>query len=101
MVFSNRILLYPSKMYHLWICSQLLKSKKRLNRPQVRCIAFDTQELTGWDSGLLTFPINVIDGYSQNNIHVDKGGLLSGQGKVDRLHSFDLPAVFLKMIYKL
>ena len=41
-------------------------------------ITFDTQELTDWDSGLLTFLIKVIEQCSQNNIQADTQGLPQG-----------------------
>jgi phospholipid/cholesterol/gamma-HCH transport system permease protein len=44
----------------------------------IRRIAFDTQNLTGWDSGLLTFLIKVIDQCSQRTLLVDKTGLPHG-----------------------
>jgi len=48
-------------------------------------VFFDTQSLTGWDSGLLIFLIKIIDHCAKKNINVDKGGLPQG---VQRL--FDL-----------
>lgn len=39
---------------------------------------FDTEELTGWDSGLLTFIVKVIDQCTEKNIKVDKDGLPQG-----------------------
>jgi phospholipid/cholesterol/gamma-HCH transport system permease protein len=44
----------------------------------VRRITFDTKELGGWDSGLLTFLIKIIDFCSKNNIEADKDGLPGG-----------------------
>jgi phospholipid/cholesterol/gamma-HCH transport system permease protein len=44
----------------------------------VRRITFDTKELGGWDSGLLTFLIKIIDLCSKNNIEADKDGLPGG-----------------------
>jgi phospholipid/cholesterol/gamma-HCH transport system permease protein len=46
--------------------------------PGVRSVIFDTQELTGWDSGLLTFLIKVARECSRKNIHVEKDGLPQG-----------------------
>ena len=46
--------------------------------PRVQRISFDTQELTGWDSGLLTFLIKVIDQCSRSKIYTDKEGLPPG-----------------------
>ena len=45
---------------------------------QVKQVSFDAQELKGWDTGLLTFLINVIDFCSGRNIAVDKAGLPQG-----------------------
>jgi phospholipid/cholesterol/gamma-HCH transport system permease protein len=44
----------------------------------IRRIGFDTEKLTGWDSGLLTFLINISDYCSKNNIEFDKDGLPEG-----------------------
>lgn len=44
----------------------------------VQRVTFDTQDLTGWDSGLLTFLIKIIDQCSQSNIDADKQGLPDG-----------------------
>jgi ABC-type transport system involved in resistance to organic solvents, permease component len=44
----------------------------------IRRIAFDTKNLTSWDSGLLTFLIKVIDQCSQRTLLVDKTGLPQG-----------------------
>lgn len=41
-------------------------------------VFFDTQSLTGWDSGLLTFLIKIMDYCIRKNIDVDKGGLPQG-----------------------
>ena len=45
---------------------------------KVQKIIFDAQELQSWDSGLLTFLIQVIDYCIQNNISVDREGLPQG-----------------------
>ena len=45
---------------------------------RVRRIIFDTNELTGWDSSLLTFLIKVVDHCSKSNIAVDQQGLPQG-----------------------
>jgi len=45
---------------------------------KVQKIIFDAQELQSWDSGLLTFLIQVIDYCTQNNISVDREGLPQG-----------------------
>jgi phospholipid/cholesterol/gamma-HCH transport system permease protein len=44
----------------------------------VRRLAFDTQDLTGWDSGLLTFLTKVRARCSQEEILVEEGGLPEG-----------------------
>ena len=44
----------------------------------IRRIGFNTQNLTGWDSGLLTFLIKISDYCSHNNIVFDKDGLPEG-----------------------
>ena len=53
----------------------------------VKHIKFDTKELTGWDSGLLTFLTRVIKHCAQRNLAVDKAGLPQG---VQRLLSLAL-----------
>ena len=50
--------------------------------PTIRRIAFDTQNLSGWDSGLLTFLLKVVNECSQNNILVEKDGLPQGVRKL-------------------
>jgi phospholipid/cholesterol/gamma-HCH transport system permease protein len=44
----------------------------------VRRIAFDTKELRGWDSGLLTFLIKIFEACSKAKIEIDKDGLPEG-----------------------
>jgi phospholipid/cholesterol/gamma-HCH transport system permease protein len=44
----------------------------------IRRIAFDTQNLTGWDTGILTFLTKVIHQGSQRTLLVDKTGLPQG-----------------------
>ena len=44
----------------------------------VKHLYFDTQGLTGWDSGLLTFLIKVIDHSKNNKIHIDRETLPEG-----------------------
>jgi len=44
----------------------------------IRQIAFDTAQLSGWDSALLTFLIKVVQQTQQNNIEIDQGGLPQG-----------------------
>jgi phospholipid/cholesterol/gamma-HCH transport system permease protein len=53
--------------------------KERLeSSPGVRRIAFDTKELLGWDSGLLTFLVKVIHQCYQSRILLDQKGLPQG-----------------------
>lgn len=46
--------------------------------PGVRRIIFDTEELTKWDSGLLTFLMKVFDLCDRRSIVIDKNGLPKG-----------------------
>lgn len=46
--------------------------------PQVTSVAFETSELTQWDSGLLTFLIQVMETCAQQQIRVDRTGLPPG-----------------------
>ena len=46
--------------------------------PQVGRVAFETSELTQWDSGLLTFLIQVMETCEQQQISVDRTGLPQG-----------------------
>jgi phospholipid/cholesterol/gamma-HCH transport system permease protein len=48
------------------------------SKPRVQRIVFDAEELTGWDSGLLTFLTKVIEQSSRNKIHAAKEGLPLG-----------------------
>jgi phospholipid/cholesterol/gamma-HCH transport system permease protein len=48
----------------------------------IRRIGFNTENLTGWDSGLLTFLIKISDYCSKNNIVFDKDGLPEGVGRL-------------------
>jgi phospholipid/cholesterol/gamma-HCH transport system permease protein len=48
----------------------------------VKQIAFDTRELTGWDSGLLSFLIKIINQHANGNIAVQKDGLPEGVRKL-------------------
>src|SRR5215475_15018863 len=47
-------------------------------RPPVRRLAFAAQELTGWDSRLLTFLRQVMDASAQRQLVVDQQGLPEG-----------------------
>ena len=48
------------------------------SNPQYKHVTFDTQELTDWDSGFLTFLIKVNDYCSQKNITINTDGLPDG-----------------------
>jgi len=53
--------------------------KKQLEAsPRPVRVTFDSQSLTSWDSGLLTFLVTVINHCARNNIHTDKEGLPEG-----------------------
>jgi phospholipid/cholesterol/gamma-HCH transport system permease protein len=53
--------------------------KEELNSgPPVQRIAFDTQDLGRWDSGLITFLIKVFDQFSQSQIDTNREGLPDG-----------------------
>jgi phospholipid/cholesterol/gamma-HCH transport system permease protein len=47
-------------------------------RPSIRRIAFDARSLKGWDTGLLTFLIDLITICSERQIEVNNDGLPSG-----------------------
>jgi phospholipid/cholesterol/gamma-HCH transport system permease protein len=66
-----------------WKITQALPSADEVrvqleSSSEIGQITFDTQELTDWDSGLLTFSIKVIEQCSQNNIQADRQGLPQG-----------------------
>jgi phospholipid/cholesterol/gamma-HCH transport system permease protein len=46
--------------------------------PPVQRLAFDTQDLGRWDSGLITFLIKVFDQFSQSQIDTNREGLPEG-----------------------
>jgi phospholipid/cholesterol/gamma-HCH transport system permease protein len=48
------------------------------SNPNIQQIVIDTQEITDWDSGLLTFLIKVNDYCSQKNITINTDGLPDG-----------------------
>ncbi len=52
--------------------------QKLESEPDLRRIAFDTQALMGWDSGLLTFLTNIKQWCSENQMEVDATGLPDG-----------------------
>ena len=47
-----------------------------------RALGFDTRNLTDWDSGLLTFLINILHFCSRENIRIDSDGLPAGVRKL-------------------
>ena len=59
--------------------------KQLASGPKTARVSFETQSLTGWDSGLLIFLIKIVEHCAKKSINVDKGGLPQG---VQRL--FDL-----------
>jgi len=75
-----------------WRIEQPIPSSEEVERqlksdPAVQEIAFDTSAVTGWDSGLLTFLMDVYNYCSQNSIAVDRGGLPQGVDKLIALAS--------------
>ena len=66
-----------------WRIGQKLPSADEVRReldsaPQVKRLAFDSKQLTGWDSGLLTFLTRMRDLSLQRKIHLDSEGLPDG-----------------------
>jgi phospholipid/cholesterol/gamma-HCH transport system permease protein len=57
------------------------------SHPQIRRITFDTQNLTSWDSGLLTFLIQLKDKCSRSNTVLDEEGLPPGARRLLALAS--------------
>ena len=72
-----------------WRLASLLPSadelKKQTDANQVRRIAFETDELKDWDSGLLTFLIGVKRLCAEKGIEVDLEGLPSGVRRLLKL----------------
>ncbi len=50
--------------------------------PRVRRVIFETEGLTSWDSGLLTFLIKVIDRCNRSKVAIEKKGLPMGVQKL-------------------
>ncbi len=48
--------------------------------PRVQRVAFDTQGVTAWDSGLVTFLMKVLFQNMQNQLETDQAGLPDGPG---------------------
>jgi len=46
--------------------------------PRVKRVAFDTQGITAWDSGLVTFLLKILTQNTQNQIETDQAGLPEG-----------------------
>jgi phospholipid/cholesterol/gamma-HCH transport system permease protein len=46
--------------------------------PHIRLLTFDTQGLTAWDSGLLTFLLDVIEASRQRQVSIEQAGLPQG-----------------------
>jgi phospholipid/cholesterol/gamma-HCH transport system permease protein len=61
--------------------------KELESEPKVERLSFDTRELKGWDSGLLTFLIKVIDQCSRREIRAEKEGLPQGVKRLLELAS--------------
>jgi phospholipid/cholesterol/gamma-HCH transport system permease protein len=57
------------------------------DRPGVRNLVFDTRELAHWDTGLLTFLVNVGTFCSQQKIHLNSDGLPQGAQRLLELAS--------------
>lgn len=54
-------------------------------RPSVQRLTFDTQGLTGWDSGLLTFLLMLTELCTQRHMGIDPAGLPQGVQRLLRL----------------
>lgn len=50
--------------------------------PEIAKVSFDAEELTGWDSGLLTFLLAVIGYCAKRDISVEREGLPSGVNRL-------------------
>jgi phospholipid/cholesterol/gamma-HCH transport system permease protein len=66
-----------------WRITEPLPSTADVEKPLesskgIRRIAFDTKDLGGWDSGLLTFLIKIFEACSKANVEVAKEGLPEG-----------------------
>lgn len=56
--------------------------KQWQSQPPMHRIGFDTRQLAGWDSALLTFLLKVIDRCERSKIQVDKQGLPEGVARL-------------------
>ncbi len=75
-----------------WIIGNEMPSANEVQKqvesgPQIKRITFDTQELTKWDSALLTFLIKIIDQGSRNQITTNREGLPKGVRRLLELAS--------------
>jgi len=75
-----------------WIIGNELPSATEVQKqvesgPQIKRITFDTQELTEWDSTLLTFLIKIIGQGPRNQITTDREGLPKGVRRLLELAS--------------
>jgi phospholipid/cholesterol/gamma-HCH transport system permease protein len=66
-----------------WKITEPIPSAAEVQKPfesggGIRRIAFDTEDLEGWDSGLLTFLIKIFDACAKAKIEVAKDGLPEG-----------------------
>ena len=78
-----------------WTIDQQLPSVKEVGRqaesdPTIKQIAFDTRQLSNWDSGLLSFLTKIITESSAKNITVKPDGLSEGIQKLLQL-AFAVP----------
>jgi phospholipid/cholesterol/gamma-HCH transport system permease protein len=66
-----------------WIIGEEIPSVEEVQKqadsgPPVQRIAFDTNDLGRWDSGLITFLVKLFDQFSQRQIDTDREGLPEG-----------------------
>ncbi len=54
-------------------------------RPETRVVRFDTSQITGWDSGIVTFAMQASDICSQRGIELDRSGLPAGAARLLKL----------------
>jgi phospholipid/cholesterol/gamma-HCH transport system permease protein len=78
-----------------WTIDQKLPAVEEVQRQvktdtAVKQIAFDTRELSDWDSGLVSFLTKIINQYADKNITVDQEGLPEGVRKLLHL-AFAVP----------
>ena len=52
--------------------------KQAESSPPVRRITFNTQDVTAWDSGLITFLVKVNDHCARHQVEIDRSGLPNG-----------------------